>query len=72
LLSSEERAYAVDSDDFFRVPLDSRGLDYAIYNELGSTVSDFSEAYTSHNTNRLDVGQIETLLSNLPEVAKEL
>jgi len=72
LLSSEERAYAVDSDDFFRVPLDSRGLDYAIYNELGSTVSDFSEAYTSHNTNRLDVGQIETLLSNLPEVVKEL
>ncbi len=72
LLSSEERAHASDSGDYFRVPLDARGLDYAVYFEEGEKHPENIDAYTSHNTERLDVAGVKKLLLTLPEIQAEL
>jgi UDP-glucose 4-epimerase len=68
LLSSEERAKAEDRGGYFRVPLDTRTLDYRPYFEEGEGVQAPDEAYTSHNTERLSVDQVKDLLMTLPEV----
>jgi UDP-glucose 4-epimerase len=67
LLSSEERARAEDRGGYFRVPLDTRGLDYDPYVDAGEHEQAPDEAYTSHNTERLDVAGVEALLRTLPE-----
>ena len=72
LLGSEERARAQDLGNYFRVPLDSRDLNYKIFFEEGSTRGEDLEPYTSHNTTRLDVEQVMKLLMTLPEVQMEL
>lgn len=68
LLSAEERAYAQDFGDYFKVPLDTRTLDYKPYFEEGDTSATRPEAYTSHNTERLDQGEVVELLKTLPEI----
>ena len=60
LLGSEERARSEDQGDYFRVPLDTRSLDYQIFFDKGLT-SQLDEPYTSHNTKRLNVQLIENL-----------
>ena len=72
LLSSEEMAHAIDQDTYFRVPLDTRGLDYSIYFEEGESRTAELSSYTSHNTARLDVEGVKKLLLTLPEVRQEL
>lgn len=72
LLGSEEKAKAQDLGGYFRVPLDARDLNYEIYFEEGTPRGGELEAYTSHNTSRLDVGQVVELLLKLPEVQMEL
>ena len=71
LLSAEERERAIESQDYFWVPLDSRTLDYSLYVEKGN-LSASAEAYTSHNTSRLTVPEIVSLLRSLPEIGNEL
>ncbi|WP_308194901.1 polysaccharide biosynthesis protein [Micromonospora sp. R77] len=72
LASREELVRADDFGEFFRVPLDARDLNYALYvseGELGeSTVAEFNSA----NAPRIDVPQIMDLLLTLPEVRAEL
>lgn len=68
LLSREEMACAEDRGDYFRVPPDSRDLNYAKFVEQGEqrlTQSSHAEEYHSHNTTRLDVEQMKTLLLKL-------
>lgn len=68
LLSKEERALAEDLGSYFRVPADSRDMNYARFVEQGDvklTKALHSEDYNSHNTDRLDVGQMKTLLLKL-------
>ena len=72
LLSTEEMAHAIDQDTYFRVPLDTRGLDYSIYFEEGESRTAELSSYTSHNTTRLDVEGVKNLLLTLPEVRQEL
>lgn len=72
LLGSEERVRSVDQGKFFNVPLDTRSLDYQIYFEKGQSPSKNLEAYTSHNTNRLNVEEVVELILNLPEYQKYL
>jgi len=72
LLSTEERAKAEDLGDYFRVPLDSRDLNYSEYFEEGEPRQAALEAYTSHNTKQLDVEGVKTLLLTIPEVRQEL
>jgi UDP-glucose 4-epimerase len=72
LLGVEERAKAEDQDDYFRVPLDARDLNYSLYFDEGEQRSQELDSYTSHNTQRLDVDGVKKLLLTLPEVQKEL
>ena len=72
LLSTEERANAIDQGGYFKVPLDTRSLDYSLYYEEGESRSTELEAYTSHNTARLDVEGVKQLLLTLPEVRAAL
>jgi UDP-glucose 4-epimerase len=72
LLSTEERVKAEDLGDYFRVPLDARDLNYSVYFEEGESRPENLEAYTSHNTERLNVEGVKKLLLTIPEVKLEL
>lgn len=68
LLSREEMAYAEDMGDYFRVPPDSRDLNYAKFVEEGEkriTQSAHGEDYNSHNTTRLNLEGMKALLLKL-------
>ena len=68
LLGREEMACAEDMGDYFRVPPDTRDLNYAKFVEQGEqriTQSTHGEDYNSHNTTRLDVVGMKTLLLKL-------
>jgi UDP-glucose 4-epimerase len=72
LLGAEEIAKAEDKGAYFRVPLDTRTLDYEVFFEKGEGQSSPLGSYTSHNTQRLDKEGVKTLLLTLPEIRQEL
>jgi UDP-N-acetylglucosamine 4,6-dehydratase len=67
LVSAEEMSTAIDCGDYFKVPLDSRTLDYQIYFEQGKESASLKESYTSASTNQLNADQVATLLNQLPD-----
>jgi UDP-N-acetylglucosamine 4,6-dehydratase len=67
LVSAEEMNTALDCGDYFRVPLDSRSLDYQIYFDQGQKNKSPQDAYTSENTLQLTVDQVADKISQLPE-----
>ena len=54
LMTQEERARAQDMGDYYRVSADNRDLNYDKF-VVDGNVEQFDEAYTSHNTNILNV-----------------
>jgi UDP-glucose 4-epimerase len=68
LVSREEMARAEDLGGYYRIPADSRDLNYDKYFVEGETQISQIDDYTSHNTRRLNVVQIKDLLMTLPEV----
>ena len=62
LLSAEDASRAVDEDRYFKVPLDTRSLDYSKFFEDGDSSKVESQAYTSHNTQQLDENAVIDLL----------
>lgn len=72
LLSVEERALASDEGQYFRVPLDARDLNYEVFFERGEERQPDVEAYTSHNTRRLNETEVIDLLRSLPEIEEQL
>jgi UDP-N-acetylglucosamine 4,6-dehydratase/5-epimerase len=71
LLSREELQKADDHLDYYRVPLDSRSLEYELFFDEGEHKV-VEEDYTSHNTERLDVEGVKGLLRRLPAIRGEL
>ncbi|TGL37116.1 polysaccharide biosynthesis protein [Leptospira perdikensis] len=65
LLSREEMASAIDEGDYFRVPPDLRDLNYGKFVDQGEKEISISEDYNSHNTKRLNVEEMKTLLLKL-------
>jgi UDP-glucose 4-epimerase len=65
LLSREEMAAAHDLGGYYRVPPDLRDLNYGKFVEQGEIQISKAVEYNSHNTNRLDVKQMENLLMKL-------
>lgn len=72
LASSGEIAQSEDMGDYLRVRMDVRDLNYAKYFSEGNREEIFLEDYHSHNTERLNVKQVEELLLTLPAVQAEL
>lgn len=67
LLSSEEASKAMDEQDYFRVPIDSRTLNYRPYVEEGNyefTVE--KDSYNSSNTQQLIVNEVVEKLMSIP------
>lgn len=64
LLTQEERLRSEDMGDYFRVSADNRDLNYDKYFVEGQVQTQADEAYTSHNTIRLDVdGTVKKLMT---------
>ncbi|MVN87977.1 NAD-dependent epimerase/dehydratase family protein [Deinococcus sp. HMF7620] len=72
LTTAGELMRAEDMGDYLRVFMDDRDLNYAKYFTEGQPDEQAVEDYTSHNTERLTVPQIEQLLLSLPDVQREL
>ena len=72
LLTSEERLHAVDMGGYFRVGADTRDLNYDKYFVEGTLPDREPEAYTSHNTQRLDVQGVVDKLMTLDYIREEL
>lgn len=71
LLSREEMAKAHDLGRYYRIPVDNRDLNYKKYFVEGETeISEF-EDYTSHNTERLNVEQVKSLLQGLDYIREQ-
>ena len=72
LATSEELRRAEDMGDYYRVQFDNRDLNYNKYFTEGDPEEAAIEDYTSHNTDRLNIKQVEKLLLTLPEITSEL
>jgi UDP-N-acetylglucosamine 4,6-dehydratase/5-epimerase len=72
LLTREEMAHATDMGDYFRVPADSRDLNYQSFYTQGERHVSQAEDYHSHNATRLDVDQLVKLLGTLDEIREAL
>lgn len=65
LVSREEMARSEDLGGYYRIPADSRDLNYAKYFVEGQTEISEIDDYTSHNTRRLDVEGVKQVLMQL-------
>ncbi len=65
LVSREEMAHAEDLGGYYRIPADSRDLNYNKYFVEGETAISRIDDYTSHNTHRLDVEGVKRTLMKL-------
>jgi len=72
LISREEMVKAEDMGRYYRIPADNRDLNYANYFSKGEEKISRQEDYTSHNTKRLSVAEIEELLLKLDYVKEQL
>ncbi|WP_395783310.1 polysaccharide biosynthesis protein [Aquirufa sp.] len=72
LLSREENAKSIDLGNYFRVPADTRDLNYSKYFEEGDSKISNSDEYNSHNTTRLDKSQLKSLLLGLDYIQQNL
>ena len=72
LVSREEIAKSEDMGRYFRIPADNRDLNYELFISQGSPEANEVDDYTSHNTDRLTVNQIKSLLLTLDYVNQEL
>ncbi len=64
LMTREERLRSEDMGNYYRVVADSRDLNYDKFFVKGEVQTMAEEAYTSHNTNRLDVeGTVRKILT---------
>ena len=72
LATREELRKAQDRGDYFQIKMDNRDLNYNVYFSDGDVKESRVDDYTSHNTQRLNVKEVERLLLSLPEINKEL
>ena len=72
LVSREEMARAEDLGGYYRIPVDSRDLNYDKYFVEGQTEVSAIDDYTSHNTVRLDVAAVKQTLMKLDLIREAL
>lgn len=72
LMTREEKAKSTDMGDYYRIPADTRDLNYGKYLEDGTKSISEAEEYTSHNTHRLDVAGVIEKLMTVEHINEEL
>jgi UDP-N-acetylglucosamine 4,6-dehydratase len=71
LVNREDMVKAEDMGDFYRIPADTRNLNYEQFFSEGKNISNI-EDYHSHNTHRLDVEETKKLLLKLDIIRNDL
>ena len=72
LVTREEMAKAEDMGNYFRIPCDTRDLNYDKYFVEGRGKISGGEDYHSHNTHRLNVEEMKQLLLKLDIIRNDL
>lgn len=72
LVTREEMAKSEDMGDYYRIPCDTRDLNYDKYFSEGSGRIREVDTYNSHNTARLDVESMKKLLLKLRLIREDL
>jgi UDP-N-acetylglucosamine 4,6-dehydratase len=72
LASAQELERSEESEQYFRIAMDARDLNYRPFFSEGSVETREYEDFHSHNAQRLAVPEVEQLLLSLPEVQAEL
>ena len=72
LMTREERLRSFDMGNYFRITPDGRSLNYDKFYVKGDVLTEGDEAYTSHNTNRLDVDGVVAKIMETDYVKEEL
>jgi UDP-N-acetylglucosamine 4,6-dehydratase len=72
LVNREELAKAVDLGNYYRIPADTRDLNYNRYFVEGETQIAQIEEYTSHNTHRMNLEETQDLLLQLDSIREDI
>lgn len=72
LVTREEMFRSEDKGNYFRIPADTRDLNYDKFFVEGQEEISKVEDYNSHNTYRLNVEEMKQLLMKLPEVKEDI
>ncbi|MDG2252951.1 MAG: polysaccharide biosynthesis protein [Methylophilaceae bacterium] len=72
LLTKEEMVKAIEINDYYRIPADTRDLNYNKFIEDGEEVISQAKEYHSHNTHQLNEDELKKLLLSLFEIQDEL
>jgi UDP-glucose 4-epimerase len=71
LVNREEMLKAEDLGNFFRIPADTRDLNYNRFFIEGEAKISQTEEYTSHNTSRLNLEETKQMLLRLDLIKEE-
>jgi UDP-glucose 4-epimerase len=72
LLTKEEMVKAIEMENYYRIPADTRDLNYNQFFEDGEEVVTQAHEYHSHNTHQLNEYELKQLLLNLHEIQDDL
>lgn len=72
LVNREDMLKAEDCGNYYRIPADTRDLNYERYFSKGELDVSKAEEYHSHNTTRLEVEGMKQLLFKLPQIRKDI
>lgn len=72
LVNREDMLKAIDVGGYYRIPADTRDLNYNLYFTDGSVDMERVDEYHSHNTERLDVEGTKKLLLKLDVIKRDL
>lgn len=72
LVTREEMVKSIDMGQYYRIPCDSRDLNYDQYFEEGKPEMAAIDDYHSHNTARLDLEGMKKLLLKLPGIKADV
>jgi UDP-N-acetylglucosamine 4,6-dehydratase/5-epimerase len=72
LVNREEMVKVFDEGNYFRIPADTRDLNYNKFFTEGESKVNQADEYTSHNTKRLDVAETKNLLLKLHSIREDI
>ena len=72
LLTREEMVSAEDMGDYYRIPADTRDLNYSKFFDEGEAVITQAHEYHSHNTKQLTEDELKSVLLGLREIQDDL
>jgi UDP-glucose 4-epimerase len=72
LVNREEMAKALDMGDYFKIPADTRDLNYSKFFTEGTEAVSLADEYNSHNTQRLNIKETKELLMSLSFIRRDV